>query len=117
MNILLQILDEGRVTDAHGCVVNFENTVIVMTSNSGSQTKENLLGFAPIAVTDDCFLRDSTYSHAAIVASGVLPLEFICLSNPLSTILPQISFAVNGISLSASTFFAASRKFIPGFPL
>lgn len=45
LNILLQILDEGRVTDAHGCVVNFENTVIVMTSNAGSQNKENLLGF------------------------------------------------------------------------
>ncbi len=45
MNILLQILDEGRITDAHGRVVNFENTVIVMTSNAGSQFKENLLGF------------------------------------------------------------------------
>ena len=45
LNILLQILDEGRVTDAHGCVVNFENTVIVMTSNAGSQTRENILGF------------------------------------------------------------------------
>ena len=45
LNILLQILDEGRVTDAHGRVVNFENTVIVMTSNAGSQFKENLMGF------------------------------------------------------------------------
>lgn len=45
LNILLQILDEGRVTDAHGRVVNFENTVIVMTSNAGSQFQENLLGF------------------------------------------------------------------------
>jgi ATP-dependent Clp protease ATP-binding subunit ClpA len=45
LNILLQILDEGRVTDAHGRVVNFENTVIVMTSNAGSQLKENLMGF------------------------------------------------------------------------
>ncbi len=45
LNILLQILDEGRVTDAHGRVVNFENTVIVMTSNAGSQVKENLMGF------------------------------------------------------------------------
>ncbi len=45
LNILLQILDEGRVTDAHGRVVNFENTVIVMTSNAGSQTQENLMGF------------------------------------------------------------------------
>ena len=45
LNILLQILDEGRVTDAHGRTVNFENTVIVMTSNAGSQFKENLMGF------------------------------------------------------------------------
>ena len=45
LNILLQILDEGRVTDAHGRVVNFENTVIVMTSNAGSNLHENLMGF------------------------------------------------------------------------
>ncbi|MBQ9414730.1 MAG: ATP-dependent Clp protease ATP-binding subunit [Clostridia bacterium] len=45
LNILLQILDEGRVTDAHGRVVNFENTVIVMTSNAGSQVRESLMGF------------------------------------------------------------------------
>ena len=46
MNILLQILDEGRITDAHGRTVNFENTVIVMTSNAGSEKKEGALGFA-----------------------------------------------------------------------
>lgn len=46
MNILLQILDEGRITDAHGRTVNFENTVIVMTSNAGSERKEGALGFA-----------------------------------------------------------------------
>ncbi len=45
LNILLQILDEGRVTDAQGRVVNFENTIIVMTSNAGSQFRENLMGF------------------------------------------------------------------------
>lgn len=45
LNILLQILDEGKVTDAHGRAVNFENTVIVMTSNAGSANKENALGF------------------------------------------------------------------------
>ena len=46
LNILLQILDEGKVTDAHGRAVNFENTVIVMTSNAGSANRENALGFA-----------------------------------------------------------------------
>ncbi len=39
LNVLLQILDDGRITDAHGKVVNFENTVIVMTSNAGSDSK------------------------------------------------------------------------------
>lgn len=46
LNILLQILDEGRITDAQGRVVNFQNTIIVMTSNAGSSKTENLLGFA-----------------------------------------------------------------------
>ncbi len=50
LNILLQILDEGRITDAHGRTVNFENTVIVMTSNAGSERKESALGFAKTAV-------------------------------------------------------------------
>ena len=45
LNILLQILDDGRITDAHGRTVNFENTVIVMTSNAGSATKEGTVGF------------------------------------------------------------------------
>ncbi len=45
LNILLQILDEGRITDAHGRTVSFENTVLVMTSNAGSNLKENALGF------------------------------------------------------------------------
>ena len=39
LNVLLQILDDGHITDAHGKVVNFENTVIVMTSNAGSDNK------------------------------------------------------------------------------
>ena len=45
MNILLQILDEGRITDAHGRTVNFENTVIVMTSNAGSDRAAGSVGF------------------------------------------------------------------------
>lgn len=46
MNILLQILDEGKVTDAHGRAVSFENTVIAMTSNAGSSFNTSGLGFA-----------------------------------------------------------------------
>ncbi len=45
MNILLQILDEGRITDSHGRTVNFENTVIVMTSNAGSSDRNGIAGF------------------------------------------------------------------------
>ena len=45
LNVLLQILDDGQITDAHGRKVNFENTVIVMTSNAGSSTKEGTVGF------------------------------------------------------------------------
>ena len=45
LNVLLQILDDGEITDAHGRKVNFENTVIVMTSNAGSNTKEGTVGF------------------------------------------------------------------------
>ena len=49
LNILLQILDDGRITDAHGRTVNFENTVIVMTSNAGSNTKVGSVGFGRTA--------------------------------------------------------------------
>ena len=45
LNVLLQILDDGQITDAHGRKVNFENTVIVMTSNAGSDRKEGTVGF------------------------------------------------------------------------
>lgn len=45
MNILLQILDEGKISDAHGRVVSFENTIIVMTSNAGSESKTPVVGF------------------------------------------------------------------------
>ena len=45
LNVLLQILDDGEITDAHGRKVNFENTIIVMTSNAGSATKEGSVGF------------------------------------------------------------------------
>lgn len=45
LNILLQILDDGRITDAHGKTVNFENTVIIMTTNAGSDKKDGAIGF------------------------------------------------------------------------
>lgn len=44
-NMLLQILEDGRLTDSHGRVINFENTVIIMTSNAGTSLKSNGIGF------------------------------------------------------------------------
>ena len=46
LNVLLQILDDGKVTDAHGKEVNFCNTIIVMTTNAGSQGSSNTAGFS-----------------------------------------------------------------------
>jgi len=45
-NMLLQILEDGRLTDSHGRVVSFENTIIIMTSNAGTTLKANGIGFA-----------------------------------------------------------------------
>ncbi|MGM9651590.1 MAG: AAA family ATPase [Faecousia sp.] len=45
LNILLQILDDGRITDAQGRLVNFENTIIIMTSNAGSDRQDGAVGF------------------------------------------------------------------------
>lgn len=59
MNILLQILDEGKVADAHGRNVSFENTVIIMTSNAGSNDKNGIVGFtkSPNEVVKEKALR------------------------------------------------------------
>lgn len=51
MNILLQILDEGKIADSHGRVVSFANTVIIMTSNAGSENREKTLGFGKDSYT------------------------------------------------------------------
>ena len=45
-NMLLQILDDGRITDSHGKTVSFENTVIIMTSNAGSESSSSIAGFS-----------------------------------------------------------------------
>ena len=49
LNLLLQVLDDGRATDSQGRVVNFENTVIIMTSNAGSEKSDSLMGFGKTA--------------------------------------------------------------------
>ena len=53
MNILLQILDDGRITDAHGKEVNFENTVIIMTTNAGSSEGSSVAGFGESASSNE----------------------------------------------------------------
>ena len=53
LNILLQILDDGRITDSHGKTVNFENTVIVMTTNAGSTDISASAGFTTTAKASD----------------------------------------------------------------
>lgn len=70
MNLLLQILDEGKVKDSHGRSVNFENTIIIMTSNAGSTDKTGIVGF------------DKTYNQmssekAKKALGGFLRPEFI----------------------------------------
>ncbi len=57
LNVLLQVLDDGRITDAQGRVVNFENTIIVMTSNAGSEGRVGGLGFGR---TDTDMLQEKT---------------------------------------------------------
>ena len=57
LNVLLQVLDDGRITDSQGRVVNFENTIIVMTSNAGSEGRVGGLGFGR---TEQDMLKDKT---------------------------------------------------------
>lgn len=69
MNILLQILDEGKINDAHGRTVSFENTIIIMTSNAGSSSV-NSLGFAKSE-------KDSNKDKVLKALSGFLKQEFL----------------------------------------
>ena len=68
--ILLQILDDGRITDAQGRVVNFENTIIIMTSNAGSDRKDGSVGFGKS-------LSEQTQEKAVKALSEFLRPEFI----------------------------------------
>ena len=70
LNILLQILDDGRITDAHGRQVNFENTVIVMTSNAGSQNKTASVGFGGT-------VSDMGKERAIKALEDIMPPEFL----------------------------------------
>ena len=70
LNILLQILDDGRVSDAQGRTVNFENTIIVMTSNAGSHKKDNIMGFGKSE-------SESSKEKAITALEQILRPEFI----------------------------------------
>jgi len=70
LNVLLQILDDGRITDAHGKTVNFENTIIVMTTNAGSESAAAVPGFTSGGTT----ANDERTQKAL---SGFLRPEFI----------------------------------------
>ena len=70
LNILLQILDDGRITDAHGKTVNFENTVLVMTTNAGSDS-----GSAAVGFSDDAAAAGKSKTEKAL--STFLRPEFI----------------------------------------
>ena len=70
MNILLQILDDGHITDAHGRSVNFENTVIIMTTNAGSMNHSASVGF-------DRSISEQTKDKAVKALNEFLRPEFI----------------------------------------
>lgn len=81
LNVLLQILDDGRITDAQGRTVNFENTIIVMTSNAGSERTENLLGFGKTQA-------DASKEKALKALEGFLRPEFIARVDEIVVFLP-----------------------------
>ena len=69
-NMLLQILDDGRLTDSQGRTVNFENTVIIMTSNAGTSVKNNSIGFASDSKT-------ASKEHATDALKQIFRPEFL----------------------------------------
>lgn len=70
LNILLQVLDDGRITDAQGRVVNFENAIIVMTTNAGSEGVTSSVGFGRSA-------QDQVHDKTMKALQGFLRPEFI----------------------------------------
>ncbi len=91
LNILLQILDEGKVTDAQGRTVNFQNTVIVMTSNAGSENKENLLGFGKTE-------GEASKEKALKALEGFLRPEFIARVDEIVVFSPLTQETLEGIA-------------------
>ncbi len=104
LNILLQILDEGRITDAQGRTVNFENTVIVMTSNAGSEKTENLLGFGKT-------VSDASREKALKALEDFLRPEFIARVDEIVVFSPLSEDSLSKIaSLMLDELSAALKE-------
>ena len=91
MNILLQILDEGKVNDAHGRTVSFENTIIAMTSNAGSSFNTSGLGFAKSE-------EDISKDKAMKALGEFLRPEFLSRVDEVVVFKPLSLEAYNGIA-------------------
>ena len=91
LNVLLQILDDGRITDAQGRTVNFENTIIVMTSNAGSEKAENLLGFGRTQA-------DASKEKALKALEGFLRPEFIARVDEIVVFSPLSAESLSKIA-------------------
>ena len=91
LNIMLQILDDGRITDAQGRTVNFENTIVVMTSNAGSDRSENLLGFGKT-------VADASKEKALKALEGFLRPEFLARVDEIVVFSPLSEDALSKIA-------------------
>lgn len=124
LNILLQILDEGRITDAHGKIVGFENTVIIMTTNAGASMASNTPGFGATAYEQESdrtlkalgeFLRPEFINRVdEIVTFRSLEKEdFVKIAGLMLNELKE-TLAVKGISVewtAATQAFIAEKSF------
>lgn len=112
LNVLLQILDDGRITDAHGKTVNFENTVLIMTTNAGSDRAGALAGFrdGTVATTEartekalSTFLRPEFLNRVdeVITFRSLDESDFVKIAGILTDELKS-ALAERGITLTVS---------------
>ncbi len=92
LNVMLQILDDGRITDAQGRVVNFENTIIIMTSNAGSNKTENLMGFGKST-------EDASKEKAMKALEEFLRPEFLARVDEVVVFAPLTEDALKEIAI------------------
>ncbi len=103
LNILLQILDDGKVADAQGRTVNFENTIVVMTSNAGSDKSENLLGFGKSQA-------DGAKEKALKALESFLRPEFIARVDEIVVFSPLSNVTLQKIASLMLDEFSQSLK-------